>query len=263
MYYVQYLVLNILERVLIRKSLADKLIIILNTQADPMTKYNKVYLRNKKESNISLPLRYSFLQSIFVDNMTVKEVSLPLYRPLWSGRFTTPLLKSLLGLPSGINFTPSFKNKRWIVGPRYRAHTNRSMRPCLDIHLILIWRKNRPPVTVIALLTFLSVKPLRSKFTALLDGTTTLKVSFHLIEWYYLCFLFRTLFFFARNCYRWQIAYIRACNLLPSLFGYGNNLAWHIDRWIYFLFRLAILIFSSVGFCPKVHHVLELISKLS
>ena len=40
-----------------------------------MPKYSKVYLRNKKESNVSIPLRFSFLKSIFVDGMSVKNVS--------------------------------------------------------------------------------------------------------------------------------------------------------------------------------------------
>lgn len=31
-----------------------------------MAKFTKVYIRNKKESNISIPLRYSFLRSVFV-----------------------------------------------------------------------------------------------------------------------------------------------------------------------------------------------------
>lgn len=144
------MVLNILECKLIGKSLTENLIIILNAQPDPMNKYNKVYLRNKKESNISLPLRYSFLQSIFVDNMTVKEVSLSLCRPLSSGKFITPLQRSLLGLPRRINFTLFFRKKRSIRVERYSVHTERLMKPCLDIHLILIWKKNRHAITVIA-----------------------------------------------------------------------------------------------------------------
>jgi hypothetical protein len=44
-----------------------------------MPKYSKVYLRNKKESNVSMPLRFSFLKSIFVDGMSVKNVSPPSY----------------------------------------------------------------------------------------------------------------------------------------------------------------------------------------
>lgn len=39
-----------------------------------MSKYSKIYLRNKKESNISSPHRYSFLASIFNDQMSVKNV---------------------------------------------------------------------------------------------------------------------------------------------------------------------------------------------
>lgn len=171
-----------------------------------MNKYNKVYLRNKKESNISLPLRYSFLQSIFVDNMTVKEVSLTLYRPLWSGRFTTPPQRSLRGLPSGINFTQFFRKKRFIVAGRYSVRIGRSMKPCSHNHLILIWRRNRPAIAVRALLIFRRVKPIRSKFIAPSDGTIIPKSSFHPTEWCSTCFLSRTIFS-AHVCYGQQIAY--------------------------------------------------------
>jgi hypothetical protein len=40
-----------------------------------MTKYCKVYLRNKKESNVSIPLKFTFLRSIFVEGLSVKNVS--------------------------------------------------------------------------------------------------------------------------------------------------------------------------------------------
>ena len=64
-----------------------------------MTKFSKVYHRNKKESNISLPLRFSFLKSVFVDGMSVKNVTLFSSRPLSNGKCTTLLPKSLLELP--------------------------------------------------------------------------------------------------------------------------------------------------------------------
>ena len=72
-----------------------------------MSTYTKVYMRNKKESNISLPLRYSLLRSIFVDNMSVKNVSLPPLRQPSSGRSTTPPPKSSPAPPRGTSSTSS------------------------------------------------------------------------------------------------------------------------------------------------------------
>jgi hypothetical protein len=40
-----------------------------------MTKYYKTYLNNKKESNISQPLRFSFLTSVFKEGLSVKHVT--------------------------------------------------------------------------------------------------------------------------------------------------------------------------------------------
>ena len=72
-----------------------------------MALYSKVYLRNKKESNISAPLRFSFLRSIFVDKMSVKHVAFAWPRRPSSGRYTTPQQKWLPGGPGAPTNRPS------------------------------------------------------------------------------------------------------------------------------------------------------------
>lgn len=106
--------------------------------AAPMAKYSKVYLRNKKESNISTPLRYSFLSSIFVDQMSVKNVSYRPFRPPSSGKYTTPLQRSLRGWPNDLICSPSSKitnNQPSSVVGRNWLMTGR--------HLLLFRAKNR------------------------------------------------------------------------------------------------------------------------
>lgn len=78
-----------------------------------MGKYTTVYVRNKKESSISLPLRYSFLRSIFVHNMSVKDVPTFLFRPPPSGKFTIPQPKSSPGRHAGTNFKSCSKKITW------------------------------------------------------------------------------------------------------------------------------------------------------
>ncbi len=53
-----------------------------------MAKYYKAYLHNKKESNISLPLRFSFLKSIFIEGLSVKNVPFYTLRQLSNGKYT-------------------------------------------------------------------------------------------------------------------------------------------------------------------------------
>lgn len=77
-----------------------------------MGKYYKTYTRNKKESNISQPLRYSFLKSIFVEGLSVKNVPIDISRPPSNGKCTTPPLKSLHAWPNELTYF-SFSLKIW------------------------------------------------------------------------------------------------------------------------------------------------------
>lgn len=73
-----------------------------------MGKYYKTYTRNKKESNISQPLRYSFLKSIFIEGLSVKNVPLIISRPQSSGKCTIPQPKSSLARQNEPTYFSSF-----------------------------------------------------------------------------------------------------------------------------------------------------------
>lgn len=86
-----------------------------------MGKYYKTYTRNKKESNISQPLRYSFLKSIFVEGLSVKNVKISLSRPPSNGKCTTLQPKSSLAWPKGLTFFNSSPTTLQIKSPQSHA----------------------------------------------------------------------------------------------------------------------------------------------
>lgn len=76
-----------------------------------MSKFYKTYRHNKKESNISAPLRFSFLKSIFIEGLSVKNVYFLLYRQLQSGKCITLQLRSSLGKLKKLGLTDYSKRK--------------------------------------------------------------------------------------------------------------------------------------------------------
>lgn len=91
-----------------------------------MTKFSKIYLKNKKESHISIPLKYSFLRSLFLEHMSVKSVKISSFRQPKSGKFTTPPPKSSLVRPKSHNFTRSSSRRDTSPNPPNRPAGNKS-----------------------------------------------------------------------------------------------------------------------------------------
>lgn len=138
-----------------------------------MAKYTTVYVRNKKESSISLPLRYSFLRSIFVHNMSVKDVPSFSFRPPPSGRSTIPLQKSSPERHAGTNSTPCLKKIMWCQHRSSSAATGILRTQKQRTKWFRRRRSQTTPTMEIVWPTSQAMWATKYKYTAPLGGTST------------------------------------------------------------------------------------------